>query len=130
MVVTTLDLKRVKGLGTFFRHCSCVTNLSPLLSVTTKYNYLNEEVDHICIIAFHGMHERTLTTLNVLIRRRIKNDHQHDSQRTKILDKVTFTCCLIHSTEFVDVGLTITLMSAPASSSIFAKFLWPCSTAK
>lgn len=32
--------------------------------------YLNEEVDHVCVIALHCVHERTLATFDVLIRRK------------------------------------------------------------
>lgn len=38
----------------------------PLLP--TQIHYLNEEVDHVCVIALHSMHERTLATFDVLIR--------------------------------------------------------------
>lgn len=40
----------------------------PTLSQLTYAYYLNEEVDHVCVIALHRMHERTLATFNVLIR--------------------------------------------------------------
>lgn len=39
-------------------------------------------------------------------------------------------CCEIHSAESVQQGLTIALMSAPASSNILAKSLRPCRTAR
>lgn len=35
--------------------------------IPSHSHYLNEEVDHVCVIALHRMHERTLATFNVLI---------------------------------------------------------------
>lgn len=39
--------------------------------LATHSHYLNEEVDHVCVIALHRVHEWTLATFNVLIRNKI-----------------------------------------------------------
>lgn len=54
----TLEFKRETKL-------SLVTIIPP--HTHTHSNYLNEEVDHVCIIALHRMHEGTLTTFDILI---------------------------------------------------------------
>lgn len=59
-----------------------------------------------------------------------KKKHHGKSQRMQSGNAKKPWCCETHSAESVQQGLTMALMSAPASSNILAKSLRPCRTAR
>lgn len=58
--------------------------VTALPSLPTHIHYLNEEVDHVCVIALHRVHERTLTTFDVLIRKKAPWEKSGDAETVNV----------------------------------------------
>lgn len=56
--------------------------VTSLPSLPAHSHYLNEEVDHVCIIALHCMHERSLAAFDILI----NNKKKHKSEDAEIVN--------------------------------------------